>query len=237
MMLAELTQVLDKVPVVARPDDYLTAIVEENALGKPTQTTRRRTALRLAELYGLDPGLPLFRLLRTLWPSEVAARPMLAFLTASARDPLLREMTPFVINMAVGSDVSPDRVSAYLGEKYPGRFQASTSLATSQRLASSWRQSGFLRGKLKKVRSRPVVTPVVVTFALALGFLGGLRGRFLMDSTWTRLLDRTSAETADLVVEASRQGWLTYKSAGAVVEVTFPVLLKPPEGEAVHVPD
>src|SRR5438445_682250 len=53
----------------------------------------------------------------------------------------------------------------------------------------------------------------------------------------TRLLDRTNAEVADLVVEASRQGWLIYKSAGAVVEVTFPGLLKPPDGEAGHVPD
>ena len=31
----------------------------------------------------------------------------------------------------------------------------------------------------------------------------------------------------DLASEASKQGWLTYKAAGAVVEITFPGLLTP----------
>ena len=57
------TMMLDE--LVARPanasapngkaDAYVAAIVEENVLGKPTQTTRQRTAQRLGELYALDP--------------------------------------------------------------------------------------------------------------------------------------------------------------------------------------
>ena len=120
-------------------------------------------------------------------------------------------------------------IAKHLEERYPKRFQASTALATAQRLASSWAQAGYLAGKVKKRRSRTTVTPVVAAFAVLLGYLCGLRGKLLLDSTWTRLLDRSTAGLADLVTEASRQGWLTYKAAGSVVEIRFPGLLRPQE--------
>ena len=93
MMLNELSLVLAKVSPNAKADEYLAAIIEDNALGKRTRTTRQRTAKRLTELYCLDPTCSLFRLLRHFWSADQAARPMLAFLTAAARDPLLRETT------------------------------------------------------------------------------------------------------------------------------------------------
>ena len=97
MMLDELSLLLEKVDPNAKADAYSSAIIDENVLGKPTQTTRKRTAKRLTELYALSPACTLFRLLRHFWASEAAGRPMLAFLTAAARDPLLREATPFVL--------------------------------------------------------------------------------------------------------------------------------------------
>ena len=237
MMLDELSLVLEKVGSNARSDAYLAAIVEENALGKPTQTTRQRTAKRLTELYCLAPACTLFRLLRHFWSADQAARPMLALLTAAARDPLLRETTPFVQGIVVGEAVAPDQIAKHLDEKYPKRFQSSTALATAQRLASSWMQAGYLNGKVKKKRSRPVVTPVVAAFAVLLGYLAGFRGKLLLDSTWTRLLGRTPAELTDLVGESSRQGWLTYKAVGSVVEITFPGLLRPQEEKASYEQD
>jgi hypothetical protein len=237
MMLEELSLLLDKVPSGAAGAAYIAAITTENVLGKPTQTTRRVSALRLGELYALDPGCALFRLLRHFWAADSAARPMLAFLVAAARDSLLRETTPFVQGIAIREPVTPEQVARHLAEKYPGRFRASTALATAQRLASSWAQAGFLQGKAKKRRSRPTVTPVVAAFAVLLGYLRGLRGKRLLDSAWARLLDRPEGEVADLVTEASRQGWLNYKAAGTVVEITFPGLLRPQEEKAAHEPD
>lgn len=234
MMLKELSLLLEKVGSNARANAYRAAIVDENALGKPTQTTRQRTAKRLAELYCLDPACTLFRLLRHFWAADPAARPMLAFLAAAARDPLLRETTPFVEGIAVDEPVTPDQIAMHLNEKYAQRFQTSTALATAQRLASSWMQAGFLTGKVKKRRTRPAITPIVAAFAVVLGYLCGFRGTLLLDSTWTRLLDRTPAELTGLVGEASRQGWLTCKAAGSVVEITFPGLLRPQEEKAAH---
>lgn len=229
MMLAELSLVLEHVGPKAKAAEYLAAVVEQNVLGKPTQTTRKRTAQRLVELYALDSTRPVFRLLRHFWTADASARPLLAYLAGAARDPLLREMTPFVVAVPVGAAVTPAQIAAYLAEKYPKRFQASTGLATAQRLASSWTQAGYLSGKVNKKRVRPVVTPVAATFALLLSYLCGLRGKMMLDTVWTRMLDRTPAEIADLATEASKQGWMNYKAAGSVVEITFPGLLTPNE--------
>src|SRR5207245_1582770 len=51
MMFDELSLLLEKVGASANADAYLSAIIEENVLGKPTQTTRQRSAKRLTELY------------------------------------------------------------------------------------------------------------------------------------------------------------------------------------------
>jgi len=225
MMFAELSQVLEHVSAKAKTDEYVSAIVDHNVLGKPTQTTRKRSAQRLKELYSLDKTRPVFRLLRHFWTADESARPLLAYLAAAARDPLLRDTTPFVVEVSIGTAVTPAQISQHLSEIYPKRFQTSTGLATAQRLASTWTQAGYLNGKVHKKRIRTRVTPVIVTFALLLGYLCGLRGRMLLDTSWTRMLDRTSAEISDLSMEASRQGWMNYKAAGSVVEVTFPGLL------------
>ncbi|MBA4188924.1 MAG: hypothetical protein C0467_13080 [Planctomycetaceae bacterium] len=237
MMLEELSLLFGKVAQDATRAAYPAAITDDNVLGKPTRTTRLLTAKRLSELYTLDPSNTLFRLLRHFWSADRAARPVLAFLTAAARDPLLREATPFVQAIPQGEPVKPDQIARHLNEVYPSRFKASTALATAQRLASSWAQAGFLQGKIKKKRSRPTVTPVAAAFAVLLGYLCGLRGKRLLDSVWTRLLDRKPSEVTDLITEASRQGWLTQKAAGTVVEITFPGLLRPQEEKAAHEPD
>src|SRR5439155_20754746 len=136
-------------------------------------------------------------------------------------DPLLREMTPFVLAIPVNAEVTATQVANYMDEKYPARFKATTLYSTAQNLASSWTQAGYLTGKVNKKRSRPVATPVAATFALLLGYLCGLRGKLLLDTPWARMLDRTAAEVAELAAEASRQGRMKYKTAGSVVGVTF----------------
>lgn len=141
------------------------------------------------------------------------------------------------VDLCLAGEAFAHEIAKHLNEKYPKRFQASTALATAQRLASSWKQAGYLIGKVRKKRSRPAVTPVVAAFAVLLGYLGGFRGKLLLDTIWTRLLDRTPAELTDLVGEASRHGWLTYKAAGSVVEITFPGLLRPQEEKAAYEQD
>ena len=233
-MLEELSLVLDEVPSDSPLPVYRSAIIESNVLGKATRTTRYRTARYVTELYALDPKASVFRLLRFFWSQEQAGKPILAFLAACARDALLRESTPFILATLHGETVYPTQIAELLRERYPERFRPTTLKSTGQNLASSWTQAGYLSGRGTKRRTRPVVTPTVAAYALVLGYLVGLRGNLLLDSTWTKFLDRPMAEVSDLVLEASRQGWLKYKAAGSVVEISFPGLLTPAEERLSH---
>jgi len=179
MMLDDLSLVLARVAPNATADAYISAIVDENILGKRTQTTRQRTAKRLTELYSLDPACTIFRLLRHFWPADRTGQPMLAFLAASTRDPLLREATPFLLSVPVQAAVNAAQIGEHLNQKYPARFRPTTLHSTARNLASSWTQAGLLTGKVKKSRSRPSITPVV-TAPRASCCGSGRRG-------WTRL--------------------------------------------------
>ena len=78
IMLTDLETVLDATGMDAARTDYFSAIVDSNCLSKTTAATRRLSCQRLRELYGLDPALPLFRVLRHLWGIDPTARPRLA---------------------------------------------------------------------------------------------------------------------------------------------------------------
>jgi hypothetical protein len=237
MMLKELALVLENTGPGSPTASYYSAIVEDNILGKRTRTTRQRTAKRLVELYALDPGCTVFRLLRHFWSTDSASQPMLTLLAATARDPLRRDIMPFILSIPVHRIVSPSLIAAHLQERFPSRFQSSTALATAQRLASTWGQAGYLCGKVKKQRVKPYVTPIVAAFALVLGYLCGLRSKRLFDCLWVTCLDQPLSELMDLVSEASKQGWLTYKAAGAISEIAFPGLLTPYEERVAYEPN
>jgi len=237
MMLEELAVLFGRVPQSGRVEAYAAAIVEDNLLGKSTRSTRQRTYLRLVELYALEPKSAIFRILRQVWAGDVQARPVAAYLAAMARDPLLRAMTPFVCDRSVGVRVSVEEITKHLQQLYPTRFGNSTATATAQRLASSWGQVGYLKGKVQKVRSPLVVSPAAAAVAFALGYLTGRKGQMLFDTPWAVALDRRPEELVALAEESSRQGWMTYRAAGAVVDITFPTLIAPAEEKDIHEPN
>ena len=224
-MLAELRALFSTVPASAPLSEYRAAIVEDNALLKPSAATRRSTAKRLTELYSLDPGVPVFRLLRTLWDWGDAGRPLLACLCANARDPLLRATAPAVLPLPAGSPIAPTDFAMAVGEDQPGRYNPTTLAALSRNASSSWTQSGHLRGKRRKIRARAEATPASVVYALGLGYLSGIRGAFLFDTFWIALLDAPTEQVDALAFEAGRRGWLQYRRIGQVVELGFSELL------------
>ncbi len=83
IMFAELSLVLEACPSEAKKKVYAEAILAHNCLGKRTVSTRKWSGQRLRELYGLNPAIPLFRMLRRHWELEERGRPLLALLTAT----------------------------------------------------------------------------------------------------------------------------------------------------------
>jgi hypothetical protein len=229
-MLADLRQLLGGTLVDATLEDYRAAIVEENVLGKSTVSTRLWSWQKLRELYGLDPGLAVFRRFRWLWEHDSVGRPLLAVLCACARDPLLRMSAHVILQTPHDVVVGSDDFEKAIGQRAPDRFSPKTLRSIGSNLLASWTQSGHLtKGKTRR-RAHPVVSPEATAFALLLGRLTGARGPRLFSTLWMALLDVSRETLYELASEASRRGWIDLRLAGAVVEVGFSTLLGAEEG-------
>lgn len=232
-MVDDLRILLAEVPADAPRADYAEAVVERNVLGKPTRKARELALRHLATLYGLDPRVPLFRVLRRLWALSEAGQPFLALLVALARDPLLRGTQDFILGKPPGAPVLRTDLEQQLAESQPGRFSAASLKSFAQNVNGTWTSAGFLHGRTRKVRSIPVATPAVVAMCLFLAHLEGMSGQRLFSSSWAKLLPGNPVEWEALATSASHQGVLVFLNAGGVKEVRFPDFLTAEE-EAVR---
>ncbi len=219
MMLAELTELLAGVEEEADRAAYAAAIVDDNLLGKQTAATRRLTNQRLGELYGLDPCIPLFRILRRLWTVDAAGRPLLALLCALARDPLLRATAPPVLALPPGAELVRTNLLDALREAVGTRLNDAVLDKVARNAASTWCQAGHLHGRVRKIRRPVVSTPGSAALALWLGSLEGLAGEQLLNCGWARLLDHHGHALLPAALQAKQLGLIHARAGGGVVEI------------------
>jgi hypothetical protein len=221
LMLNELGAVLAAVPREADRSAYAAAIVEDNCLAKSTVASRRLSNQRLGELYALDRRCPLFRVLRALWDVETKGQPLLALLSALARDPLLLATAAPVLDLQPGAELQRAAVKAALREAVGERLNDAVLEKVLRNTASSWTQAGHLEGRTFKIRCRVEATPRAVAFALFLAHAAGFRGNELLANGWVIALDASPSAARALALEAKRLGLLDLRSAGDVLEVGF----------------
>ena len=234
IMFKELALLLDDQEPNASRDAYVSAIINQNCLGKRTVSTRKLTCQRLSEVYGLDPSIPLFRIMRYLWQVDENGRPLLAFLTALARDPLLRITSTTILQMQAGEELIRQQLTDALRQSVENRLNEGTLNTTVRNISSSWTQSGHLKGRVRKIRQKIAPTPMVTTYALLLGYILGARGNGLFSTFWTKALDIPSEELISLATEAKRLGFLDLSQSGGVVEVAFNRMLTEEERLLIH---
>ncbi len=234
IMLAELRLLLGYCSPDATRDEYRETIREDNCLEKRTAATRELSRQRLSELYALDPDVPLFRVMRSCWYADPNGQPVLALLSALARDPLLRATARPIMRMRAGEELARQQLTEALDLAVGGRLNDSTLDKVVRNTASSWTQSGHLKGRGRKIRQTIAPTPVATAFALLLGHLTGARGAALFRSPWARVLDTSEGEVLRLAVDARRLGFLDMSHSGDVVDVSFSRLFTNAEGSAVH---
>ena len=234
IMLDELAELLAAVPSDACRREYADAIVAGNCLGKRTTATRKASFQRLAELYGLDPHLILFRALRHLWDNDEAAQPMLALLLALARDPLLRASARAVLATPVGHEFARQAMKDDLAATVEGRLSPTTLDTAVRNASSSWTQSGHLQGRSRKTRQRPRATPAATAYALLIGSAVGYGGRPLFDSPWAVVLDADVNQFLERVLNAKMFGFLEFKYVGEIMDVSFPALVTDKEREFIR---
>jgi hypothetical protein len=194
-------------------------IVEQNVLGKPTLSARRQSLFHLQALYGIITQPPIGLVFSAMWQRGLAGRPVLALLTALARDPLFRLSADPVLSAPLGSSVRWTAIAAEIEARYPGRFSPKMLKSLAQNCASSWTQSGHLTGKIDKRRSRADVSPQAAAYAVWLATITGFGGPALLTSLWLKALGQLPGELLSSLRLAEAQGLLRIRTAGEVSEI------------------
>jgi hypothetical protein len=220
-MLSELRQLLAATSPSASREKLRDAVLQQNVLGKRSEAGRARAFRYLRELYALDLALPAFRALRRLWPHDLEAQPLIALSSALERDPALRGTAIAVLRAPVGEVVTADDLAAAVIDEYPNSYSAGIAHKIGRNAASTWTQAGHLAGRSRKTRRRANARPASVAYALYLASLEGREGELLFESLPVQAQDAQSHVLRELAREASRRGWLDYRSIGNVTEIGF----------------
>lgn len=221
MMLEELRTLFSDTRRNATKEQYQSNIIEHNLLDKPTTKSRSLTFRHLVDLYGLSNSIAIFRVFRKLWSLERDAQPVLALQMALVRDPLLRLSIPMILNTNLGDPVFRTDVEDLLKAQDPDRFSPASLKSFAQNINGSWTQAGYLKGRNKKQRAQPKITPVNVAFALFLAYFEGATGERLLHSSWCKLLELTEHQLVELSIAASHRGIIDFKQSGGITDVQF----------------
>ena len=124
----------------ATGEDITVAIRHANCLGKATASTRRLTHQRLTELYALDPQVPIYRVLRSLWALDPPARPLLAVTVAIGRDPLLAASAAAVVSLPTGAEFTRGPMKEAIRTATGDRLSDAILDKVVRNTASSWTQ-------------------------------------------------------------------------------------------------
>ena len=219
-----LVELLREVPSDAPAEQYRAAIVDENVLGRPTQTGRKRSYRHLRELYFLDPTRPEFVALRQFWEIDPLSRPLLAGLLAFTRDEILRASFAAIADLPAGSSVTSADLTAAVAYEFGDEMSESTLGKTGRNTGACWTQTGHLTGRTKKVRTSVTAYPAAIAYAAYLGYLAGGRGLAVLDNPWSQILEITPGRSLEALRDAHMQGLLDLLVAGNVVDVSFPML-------------
>ncbi len=231
MMLHDLDLLLRALPIHSSPEEYAQAVVQDNVLGKPTYSSRRKSLRHLHELFGLDPRLTLFRVMRTLVLDDPASLPLLALVCAFCRDAQLRQSFQLILDLPQGAVLPRAQMEQHLEAGYPGRFSAAMKKSLAQNVLTTWTDSGHLSGHSNKCRTLPAPTMAASVFAMLAGYLAGLRGEILLGSVFSSLVAPNASFVQSHLSSASGRGWLRFRRAGGVVEIDFTPLLTSDELE------
>ena len=95
----------------------------------------------------------------------------------------------------------------------------------AQNIASSWKQAGFIEGKVKNIRTQPEISFTVAGFALVLAYLKGERGDFIWNSIGVKALLLNESKLRELAIECAKRDLMQYQYAGNVTAISFNNLL------------
>lgn len=231
MMLSDLRELLAATSPTYGREELRAAVLDANVLGKQSEAGRSRSFRYLRELYDLDPAAPAFCALRRLWPHDEEAQPLIALAGALVHDPALRGTAAVVLRAAKGTTVTADELACAVHEAYPASYSDSVAQKIGRNAASTWTQSGHLSGRSRKIRGRANARSASVAYALYLASLQGSEGDLLFEALPVVAQDASPHTLRELARDASRRGWIDFRSIGGVTEIRFPFFEESAEGD------
>lgn len=206
-------------------DDYVDAI-KQNVFNKATKSGVSYTAKFLRRLYDFDMSLPTFKAFKHFWYiADEREKPLLAIIYAIGNDYQLKNSIPVINNTEIGKKVTVESIEGNIENLYPQKYTNNTLRSMAQNIASSWKQAGFITGKVKNIRTQPEINYLVLTFAIFMAYLNGLRGDFILTSDWVKALTLDERTIRSLAIEAAKRDLLQYQYAGSITSITFKNLL------------
>jgi len=204
---------------------YLDAMAE-NVFGKKSSDGIRQTKGFLKRLYGFDNQYPPFAAFKYFWtisgPNE---KPLIAFVYAVNQDDLLAESVQVLQSVKPGEKATIELFEEVIEKYHPNQYSANTRRSMAQNIASSWKQAGFIEGKVKNIRTQPEVTYRVACFAFLLAYLNGDRGDFIWGSIGVNALCLYESKLRELAIECAKKDLMQYQYAGSVTAINFTNLL------------
>ncbi|MFH2064877.1 MAG: hypothetical protein ABIK15_06755 [Pseudomonadota bacterium] len=234
MMFLEMRTLFHTMPLSVTKDDFINVIIEENVLEKPTLSSRKKSLRHLFDLYGMDSTKALFRVLWNLGHSDLDSLPQLCLVCAYARDPQLRHSFELIRSLRLGEILERSAMEQHLEKGFPSRFSPAMKKSMAQNVNTSWTFGGHLAGRARKTRRFPETRPISAAYAMFVGYLTGLRGERLLDSTFVALVAPNRSQLQTSLALASARGLLSIKQAAGIVEFDFSNLLTPAEQESLH---
>lgn len=218
---------LEKVMDYSISDDIYLQALGNNVTGKKSADGIKQTARFLKIIYGFDQSNATFKIFKFFWTSiDTNERELIAFLFALNTDYLLSESISVIANTKIGEKTTVESFEENIEKYYPNKYSAITRRSIGKNLASSWKQIGFITGKVKNTRSQPEIGYNYVAFAFIMAYLNGLRGDFIISSKWVKALCLNENQLRELAIEASKRGLIHYQFSGNVTSITCNELFK-----------
>lgn len=204
---------------------YLDAM-NDNVFGKKSSDGIRQTKGFLKRLYNFDENNQQFAAFKYFWKiSDPNEKPLIAFVYAVNQDDLLAESVQVLQSVKPGEKATIELFEEVIEKYHPNQYSANTRRSMAQNIASSWKQAGFIEGKVKNIRTQPDVTYRVACFAFLLAYINGDRGDFIWGSIGVNALCLYESKLRELAIECAKKDLMQYQYAGSVTAISFTNLL------------
>ena len=217
---------LEKVMAYSLDDDNFLESLGHNVTGKKSKSGVEKTANYLNRLYGFDLQYPPFVAFKYFWKiSDPNEKPLIAFMYVVNQDDLLAESIQVLQSVEPGKKVAIELFEEVIETYHPNKYSLVTRRSIGKNIASSWKQAGFIEGKVKNIRIQPEISYRVACFAFLLAYLKGERGDFIWGSIGVKALCLAESKLRELAIECAKKDLMQYQYAGSVTAINFTNLL------------